>query len=353
MPKKKQESATDLLKSFEVQCRRRLTAADREFCDRLVSQVADERQMSAAIMGYLKGGSRARGIDRTAVFEQFDHMQNYLSVFRGLLLSYSPQKGTTAFAPEKFYAPAPRSLEMSLVVIPNHNIIIKAGKLSGEAWYGSKRENAGVLLDIKVFRKEDEWRLMCSGSYVDTQYPRFSISCRESSRCRAYMESDLNFCVGNDTSSTVVTECRMSLNRSKGCPLEIGNTRAFGAGLSGFLAIVLMCYDRWQKRPVSTGTKKQESYSERGVAYIAKTPQWVHSSEGFREVQLREYPDFSSQMRARGWNVENRASPCEHERRGHMRSLKDGRTVYVRPSIVNKGGERVVYRVKENSEYNQ
>ena len=109
-----------------------------------------------------------------------------------------------------------------------------------------------------------------------------------------------------------------------------------------------MCHDRWRKRLLISGTKKHEAYPSMGVtAVMAKTPQWEHMSEGFREVQLQDYPDFAEHSRASGFRVENRSSPCEHERRGHMRTLKDGRVVYVRPSIVNKGGERVVYTLSQ------
>jgi len=347
MAGKKHEFATELIKSFEAQCRRQLTTADREFCDRLATQGINEMQIRAAIMSYVSKESRTRGLKMESATLQHTNMENYISVSRSLLLSYSPPKAGTALTLGKFYIPVPQSMDMTLVVIPQYSILLKVSKRSNEAWYGSKRDNAGVLFSIKVFKKEDDWRLICDGSYVDTQYPRFSISCQLSSKCRAYVETDLGFYVGGDATSSVVTECRMSPNRSKVCPMEIKSSRTYGLGLSDFLAIVLMCYSRWQKRPMSAGTRKQESYSGSGVALIARTPQWEHISEGFREVQLREYPDLARQMRAGGWNIDNRASPCEHERRGHMRTLKDGRVIYVRPSIVNKGGEKVVYRVSE------
>ena len=45
--------------------------------------------------------------------------------------------------------------------------------------------------------------------------------------------------------------------------------------------------------------------------------------------------------------VENRASHVNMKGgRGHIRTLKDGRKVYIRSSIVNKGGAKIVYRIE-------
>jgi len=67
--------------------------------------------------------------------------------------------------------------------------------------------------------------------------------------------------------------------------------KELGVGLLGLHALAIMCYERWQKRPLNIGTKKSESYSNMGVsAIVTKTPQWEHLSEGFQEIQLLDYP---------------------------------------------------------------
>ena len=38
-------------------------------------------------------------------------------------------------------------------------------------------------------------------------------------------------------------------------------------------------------------------------------------------------------------------SPCEHRRRGYWRKYKSGKMVWVKETIVNKGKQRVVYKV--------
>ena len=328
--------------SFRNQYGKLLTKAEREYCERLIARSLNERQISAAIKSYIDNKDPQAG-------ELFDSMENYVAVSCGLLLSYSSPNGKPLHIPEKHYKPVSNNPGIMLVAIPNREIVIRVSKPSEEAWYGSQQDKVGALLIIKVFRKKNEWSMVYSGSFVDTKYPRFSISCQVSEKCRAFVETTLHFVARGDRGGrpdTSLTECMLSPNRSKVCPLEIDYSKIFGMGMRDICALVMMCYDRWQNRPMRSGSKKRESYSGMGVSVVmAKTQQWEHISEGFREVQLHEYPEVAEQMRATGYHVENRSSPCEHNRRGHMRTLKNGRKVYVRPSIVNKGGEKVVYKV--------
>jgi hypothetical protein len=141
-------------------------------------------------------------------------------------------------------------------------------------------------------------------------------------------------------------DCKMSPNRSHLCMYEDHFIKDYGMGLAGFYALAHMCYDRWQKRSPRVAAKKSSAYPDTGVsAFLPISPQWEHASDGFREVQLCDYPEFAGHVGGKGFRIKNRAPPCEHQRRGHMRTLRDGRKVYVRPSIINKGGEKVVYRV--------
>ena len=173
------------------------------------------------------------------------------------------------------------------------------------------------------------------------------MSCSAIGECPVYIAASLMYHTGRDISATFSTECKMGPNRSKICPFELETSKLYGIGLQGFLAVATMCFDRWRKRPMRSDTKKTESFPERGVTFIINMPQWEHVSGGYREVRLREYPDIARQIQSKGRSVDNRASPCEHERRGHIRTLRDGRKINVRPSIVNKGGEKVVYRIEK------
>ena len=352
MSKGKQKSAVELIESFKNYFRNRLSPTDRAYCDQIISLGVDDRERFELLSAYIEMETNLKGLDYVAIGELSNSMGNYIAVLCGLLLSYSPLNKVSAHIPEKYYISAPKGLRVALTAIPHNNIIILAEKYSDNAWYGSKQDKSGNLLTIKVFKEEKGWHLIYDGGFIDAQYPRYSVSCHGSGGCRAYMKADLNFYSRQcDTPPVNVTECLMSPNRAKICPLDIEFSKAYGLGLCGILALVVMCYDRWQNRPVSTGTKKWESYSGMGVsAIVTATPQWEHISEGFREVRLHDYPEYVQQTRASGFHVENRSSPCEHERRGHMRTLKDGRMVYVRPSVINKGGEKVVYKVSGEHE---
>jgi len=345
-PKKQKFSSTELMGLFKKEAQGRIPEAGVAYCDRLVSQALSDAQISDAVTGYAEKQRLKWGFDLSTATALTQHMLNYIAVTGGLLLSYSPPKDGQIQIPETYYTSLPHDFTTTLVAIPRHNILISAYRCADKAWYGSRQEKAGALLTFKVFRMENDWQLLYDGSFIDTHYPRFSLSCAVIQECHAYSGSDLTFSTRNGNTGIFRTECKMGPNRSQICIYEKELTNTFGVGLLGFLAILLMCYSRWQNRPMRIGTKKAESYPGMGVAYIASTPQWEHTSGGFREVQLREYPDFVKQMRSRGWSVENRSSPCEHERRGHMRTLKDGRMVFVRPSIVNKGGEKIVYLIE-------
>jgi len=345
LAKNQQMSATDMIKSFKKEAQSRLTNDDITFCNQVISRGMSERQAAAAVLDYTNEGRYSKGLDMPTAHFKGAFMMNYVTVSIGLLLSYLPPGDAPMEISDAYFVPPPRDLGMALIVIPHHSIAIKISKVADEAWYGSRREKAGALINIMVLKRRQNWQMLYDGHFIDTHYPRFSMSCVAITECSAYQESTLRYNTAIGISETLSTGCKMGPNRCKICPCEIEVLKAYGIGLQGFLAIALMCFDRWRKRPLRSGTKKTRYYPGKGVSYISRTPQWEHVSEGFREVQLREYPEFVRQMQSRGWSVENRASPCEHERRGHIRTLKDGRKVFVRPSIVNKGGEKVVYRI--------
>ena len=346
MPIKKQRSACELIESFKNNTYKHLSREDRLFCEKCISREMNEQQIYYLTLDYIHEQGNKRNLELLEADKLARDIANYITVYRGLLLSYSPPKGMLQNIPEKYYRAAPRSLGMALITIPSHNIIITTSVTPGEAWYGSQRHRAGMMLFMEINLYNGKWIIVHRGNFIDTHYPRFSLDCKIVEDCPAYVESCIVYDDGDGISDLFSTECKMSPNRSHLCLFEKFAMDTYRLGLTGFHAIVQMCYERWEKRPMRSDTKIQKSYSDRGVSYVmADSPQWEHVSGGFREVQLRDYPIYIQQTKAKGFHVENRISPCEHERRGHIRTLSDGRKINVRPSIVNKGGEKIVYKV--------
>lgn len=344
----KQRTASELIESFINDTQNHLTREDRAFCDKLISQRLNEYQMDDLVSDYILKAGHQRNLELRDAQKLALYIENYITVFAGLLLSYSPDKNSPLSIPKKYYRPVPQGFKKALIVVPQHNLIIKGDASPGEAWYGSKRDKAGMLVLVGVFKYTNRWLLFHHGRFIDTHYPRFSVECPIYEDCPAYTKSGLLFdChTGDGVSEMNSADCKMGPNRAHLCMYEKEFTNKYGINLTDLYALTAMCYDRWQRRPVKIKSKRRESYNDMGVSHIVpKTPQWEHMSEGFREIQLREYPNLVETIRTHGYHIENRMSPCEHERRGHMRTLKDGRKIYVRPSIVNKGGEKVVYRV--------
>jgi hypothetical protein len=349
MAKKKHQSSIELIKSYIDIVRKRLTTADCAFCNDVISKYLSNQQTKEYISHYVEKISRDKGLDQKTANDLLNDIEIYIEVSKALMLSWLPSNDAPACIPEKYYNPIPGQLRNAIITIPHHKLIITAGICSNTAWYGSQRDKAGALLTIKVFKRDiGGWVQIYDGSFVDTQYPRYSVVCGGSTECSAYIETTLNSIPLKGTKKVSRPECMIGSQRSKICPQEIDCMKEYGMGLRDFHALVVMCFDRWQNRPMRMNSKKRDLYNCIGVsAIIPKTSQWEHISEGFREIQLCDYPEFVLQKTAIGYHVEDRASPCEHERRGHIRTLRDGRKVFVSPSIVNKGGEKVVYKVIE------
>ena len=346
MYKKKQFSAIGLVESFRSNSIDHMSKDDVEFCNKLISYNLNEHQMDDHISDYIVMKGRKKRLDIQEAEHLACHISDYITVRCGLILSYFPSMDNISDIPERFYKPAPKGIGMMLVAIPKLGIVIKTSTSPGDAWYGEQRSKSGSLLSISVYKYANKWITIDKGSFIDSKYPRFNIACPLGDECPSYMESALMIDPGDGISDIFSENCRISRNRSRLCMIETELFNEYGIGFLGFHALVLMCYDRWLKRPINNGTKKSESYFDMGVsALMTKTPQWEHISDGFVEVPLRNYPRFSEQARISGYQLKNRSSPCEHVRREHMRTLKNGRRVYVRPSIINKGGEKIIYRV--------
>ena len=346
MTKTKQTSSIELIKSFTKNAYNHLNTEDRSFCDQLVLKGLNWPSMEETITDYLSVTGHERDLDLQSAGQISNYMTNYTASRSGLLLSYSPSNDAVNDIHKKYYKPAPINMELTFVVIPLYKLLIKTAIAPGEAWYGARRDKAGSLLDIKVFRLDNEWQLLYDGSFINTQYPRYSKSCQAGMTCTAYIASNLLFDAGDGISYIYRHECRMGPNRSQICLYEQEYTKKYGVGLPGFLALVLMCYDKWQKRPMKQYLNRNKFYPGDDVSLIiTDTPQWEHISKGYREVRLNNYLEIAEHIKISRRPVENRVSPCEHARRGHMRKLKDGRVISVRPSIVNKGGEKIIYKI--------
>ena len=345
MGKNSKISSINIIKSFKDEAQNNLVKGDIKFCNWIFSKGMSGRQAVAAVLDYADKGLNLNGQNMTTSLYKKIFLMNFVSLTNGLLLSYSPPGGAHIKIPDVFFSSPPLDVGTAVIVIPHHDIVIRVSQVADEAWYGSRRDKTGALTNITIFKRKQNWKILYNGHFIEKYYPRFSISCAAANDCPAYQESFLKYHTARGDSAALSAECKMGPNRSNICPYETEVTKIYGLGLRGYLALASMCFDRWRKRPMRGGTKKAGSYNEKGVAFIINTPQWEHVSEGFREVQLREYPDFVVKRQLKGWSVDNRTSPCEHERRGHIRTLKDGRKVLVRASIVNKGGEKVVYRI--------
>jgi len=150
MYKKKQLSAVELFESFRKEARGHLSDRDIEFCDKLILSGMSESQMDDQITDYIyvKGCKRRYSVPAVEKFANF--ISNYITIHRGLLLSYSPQKKNLYNIPEKFYMPAPNGLGMAIMAIPEHGLIVKTN-FTAKEWYGSQRGSAGTLLSIAVY----------------------------------------------------------------------------------------------------------------------------------------------------------------------------------------------------------
>ena len=142
MPNKKQQSAGDVIESFRNYARSHLSREDHLFCDRLISQGANEHQIHNLTSDYINEQGHKRSLSLTELDDLARYIANYITVYLGLLLSYSPPKSTQMIVHKKYYRAAPRSLGMALVTIPHRKIIITTSITPGEGWYGSKRETA-------------------------------------------------------------------------------------------------------------------------------------------------------------------------------------------------------------------
>ena len=345
MAKSKQNSAIDLLTSYRNQIYKSLSVEDRVFCNQIISQENNSQCISKFIEDYVNQERNNRHLNQTHLAELSFNICNYMSLFYSLLLSYSNKKNTTLTIPEKYYKSVPNNFLDSTIIIPGLGLIVIIEKLANFAWFGNNKDKAGNVYIIYIYTNEKIWQLKYHVNFIDKQYPRLSILCEGSDECRIFTETTFNIRKPDD-SIIDYSGCLMNPNRLKICPRESAFSKKTGVCLQDIIALVLMCFDKWKNRPVRAGTKKWDSFTDTDVSvYIPKTPQWEHSSEGFREVQLRDYFEFAKQNKTGGYKIENRSSPCEHNRRGHTRTLRDGRKVLVRPSIVNKGGEKVIYKV--------
>lgn len=337
-----------LVKSLKKEVASHLNSNDITFCDELIANGIINEEQEKMQNDYLN-----KLIESGSSFSEIEKIANYLSIYLNLnqclLFSYTLPTKSNLKIPSKYYAEAPNDFESLLVVLPDLKMIIKADNFNKQMVYGNQINKASNLISIKTYynKTKNEWYLLQEGSFLNAYYPRFSIACPN--HCDSYIETTISQYVNDETIPTFIGECKMSPKRECICMRDKEAKQYFNCpSLSDCYAIVMMCFDRWKNRPVRTNTAKATTYNDEGVSTIfVQTRENSKEPATFKEVTIRDSANYIATMRAHGWKVKNRLSPCEHHRRGHLRHLKNGKIVYVRGSIVNKGHAKPIYKIKD------
>ncbi len=335
-----------LLKSLKKEVQGHLNSQAIAFCNEILADGVIGTEKINKIKDYLDHLEDA-GVPHLEITEIANRIDIYLSIQQCLLFSYNLPSNSPLKIPQKYYSPAPPDFESLLVALPNQKIMIKAENFNKKLGYGAREDKAGNLICIKIYYKKSnkEWMLIQDGSFIETYYPRFSIWCPLP--CDAYIETTINEYYNNIPIPAFPEECKLSPNREHICVREQQAKEYFGcASFSDYYALVMMCFDKWKNRPIRQNTNKAKTYDDLGVSTIfVQSHLESETFNSFKEVPLRESASYVDSMRARGWKIENRLSPCEHVRREHTRHLKSGKVVHVRSAVINKGNTRPIYKI--------
>ena len=336
-----------LLDSFRRHVLGQLGSEEQKFCNDVIGQGVSNLDTKDMVNDYISSIVLNTSKSKQEIAEICNSIENYLSLFHSLLLSYSPVVSGTLQIAEKYSQPLLSANDSLIVVLPLHSLLIRANVFSEKAWYGSREDKTGKLVVVKAFSEcEDDWGMIFDGSFIDSYYPHFSATCQL--RCEARIDTTLFLEIRNGIQMAIPhSECKLSPNRVRICRCATGILAEYNMTQTDFYNLAMMCYDKWQNRPVRQGTKKSGTYNSRGVsAVFVGTPHEKGASPLFREVRLTEVSEHAEQLKASGWKIEGRASPVEHERRGHTRTLKNGKIVDVKGSVVNKGKSQAVYHIE-------
>ena len=337
-----------LLDSFRKHAKGYLNPSDLAFCESTINQGSTLSEKRRILTDYISETSRNAGKTAQETSIICNYIENYQSIFESLLLSYVSVGDNLPQIAEKHYKETIPMDVMILLVLPMYGLIIRVEKYSENAWHGSREDRAGNLMVVRVFRERsrDDWGLIFDGSFIDTHYPYYSTTC--SIKCDSNIKTDLYMRMQDGSlMTTPLPECRMSPNRERICQRAKGIADGLGTSQVDFLGLVMMCYDKWKNRPIRQGTKKANTYSDKGVSTVfVGTPPGKGQIPIFREVRLSEITKQTETLRASGWKIENRASPVEHDRREHTRTLKSGKVVPIRGSVVNKGKGQAIFRIE-------
>ena len=336
-----------LLDSFREHVQRQLSRKEQEFCNNVIGRGLPALETRDMITDYISSITRNAHKSSQEIAEICNSIENYLSLFQSLLLSYSPAEDGALNIAEKYSQPLLSTNDSLVVVLPLHGLLIRANIFSEKAWYGSREDKTGTLVVVKAFSEyEGDWGMVFDGSFIDSYHPHFSATCHF--KCDSRIDTTLFLEMRNGAQLTVPhSECKLSPNRARICRCAIGILNEYKMTQADFYKVAMMCYDRWQNRPIKQGTKKSSTYNSQGVsAVFVGTPPGQGTSPLFREVRLTDVSEHAEQLRASGWKIEGRASPSEHERRGHTRTLKNGKVIDVKGSTVNKGKGQAVYHIR-------
>ena len=340
-------NSISLIKSLKKEIQGHLTSKDIKLCNNIIESGITGKEREETVTNYLcylnKSGYTFSDIEETA-----NRMDIYLTMSQCLLFSYNLKFSDSLQIPRKYYAPAPKNFESLLIAIPNSNLIVKAQTFNQNLGYSTRSDKTGNLICIKLYynREKGKWSMLQEASFIDTHYPRFTVPCP--SPCSAHVKTCIYKYESDIPIPLFTGECKLSPNRVNICELERELHELCGlASFYDYYALAMMCFDKWKNRPIRQNTNKSKSYNDLGVSTIfLETRPETKQQTDFKEVPLKESARYESQMRAKGWIVKNRLSPCEHERRAHTRVLKSGKIVRVRGSIVNKGNTKAVYKIQ-------
>lgn len=163
----------------------------------------------------------------------------------------------------------------------------------------------------------------------------------------SYMECKFGNYVYKESSSTGIREDR-SMSKLAILPYRARNTKKLcteseDAYMEEILNVVYYCLDRFINRKKiykpgnnKVSTDKNSETNNTNIAIKTSNNKYVRLSD----IVITENKGSNRSIRSN-----THQSPCEHRRRGYWRKYKSGKMVWVKETIVNKGKQRVVYKV--------
>jgi len=192
---------------------------------------------------------------------------------------------------------------------------------------------------------------------VPKLYPRMFLSCSENNMPDRFLNGlgvsrllfigTVNVCGGETDSKSVHDYFVLPFGRR--CDGTFTGTKEYtGYTVEQLFNLTVFCMDKYVNkksvcRSPMAGDAKHSGTVPSGSGESLRV-QVGTEGDGSHFVRLKDVVTTYENKKKAGLGGHHR-SPREHERRGHYRGLKGGRTVWVRGSTVNKGKGKVVYTV--------